>query len=79
MYSWVSVVLSWTVTDTHQSLASLILLNVQFQLLDLGGGSMHYEELPCLDVIGLYFLLWPAYYTNGVSDDWQGVRVDGPA
>lgn len=34
------------------------------------------EELPCLDISGLYLLLWPAHYASGVSDDWQGISVD---
>ena len=38
---------------------------------------MHFEELPCLGISGLCLYLWPAYYTSGVSNDWQGVYVDG--
>ena len=39
--------------------------------------SMHWEERPCLDICGLYLFLWPGYYKSRVSDDWQGLSVDG--
>ena len=38
--------------------------------------SMHGKELPCLDIC-LYVLIWPGYYTSRVSDDEQGIDVDG--
>ena len=31
---------------------------------------MHGVELSSLDICGFYLLLWPAYDTSGVSDDW---------
>ena len=37
--------------------------------------SMHCEEFPCLDISGLNLLHWPAYYTSGVSLNWQVVFV----
>ena len=34
--------------------------------------SMHGEE-SCLDISGLYLLLWPGYYKSRVSDNGQGI------
>ena len=38
---------------------------------------MHGEQLPFLDICGFYVLIWPGYYTSGVSDDGKVVGVDG--
>ena len=37
---------------------------------------MNYEDLDFLDISGFYLLLWTAYYTSNVSDDWQSVAID---
>ena len=39
--------------------------------------SMQLEELFCLDISGFHLLLWWSYYTSRVSNDKQGVSVDG--
>lgn len=46
-----------------------------YSLRVLGSGmkpSMHCEELPCLDIDGIYLLFWPSYYTSRVSGDRMG-------
>jgi len=39
--------------------------------------SIHCEELSRLDISGLYLLLWPGYYTSGVSGNWQVIHING--
>lgn len=65
--------------DTHQPSASFLLLSVHPQ----GAGiwvkpSMHGQEFSCLDVSGIYLLIWPTYYPGEVSDHRHGVGVDCP-
>lgn len=38
--------------------------------------SMHGEERLCLNICGLYLLLWPGYYTSKVSDQQQGIGIE---
>lgn len=65
-------------SDAHESLASLVQLSVQSQDAGLGMRPfIHCKKLPYLDISGLCLLLWLAYHTSGISDDWQGVHVDG--
>lgn len=56
---------------------AVVLLSVKSQGTGFGVKfSMIGQELPCLDVSGLYSLLWSSYYPSRVLDQQQGVGVD---
>jgi len=39
--------------------------------------DLHSEDVSCLDISDFYPPPWPGYFTSRISDDWQGICVDG--
>lgn len=64
---------SWTVALTLTNHLPSFCCLENLRVLDLSWRPPHREKFLCITISGIYFYLWPAYYSSWVSDDRQGV------